>query len=263
MSPTRRHGDRAPYHPCARTFMPMARSGPPTGSVRRVLNAVMTRRLRLGLGPPGVWLLTTRGRRTGKPRTTPVLLVETRRDATSSRRTGSRHGSTTHGRRARSPYVAGGDRRRSRSPSWARRRAHRSSSATSSASASCVAGSMRGTTDRSTRLQRRRTATRCSAWADRGAAAWITQRWHPGPRRILSRTHRRVEPLRDLRTNRERDRAVAAAGGLSASLWWRSARRSRSWSSTSRRPSARRVPRQASARSRRGRVAGGRPEDRW
>jgi deazaflavin-dependent oxidoreductase (nitroreductase family) len=56
--------------------MPMARSGPPTGSVRRVLNAVMTRMLRLGLGPPGVWLLTTRGRRTGKPRTTPVSLVE-------------------------------------------------------------------------------------------------------------------------------------------------------------------------------------------
>ncbi len=28
------------------------------------------------LGPPGIWLLTTRGRRTGKPHTTPVSLVE-------------------------------------------------------------------------------------------------------------------------------------------------------------------------------------------
>jgi len=56
--------------------MPMARSGPPTGSVRRVLNAVMTLLLRLGLGPPGIWLLTTRGRRSGKPHTTPVSLIE-------------------------------------------------------------------------------------------------------------------------------------------------------------------------------------------
>lgn len=54
----------------------MARSGPPTGTTRGVLNAVMTRVLRLGLGPPGVWLLTTRGRRTGKPHSTPVSLVE-------------------------------------------------------------------------------------------------------------------------------------------------------------------------------------------
>lgn len=41
-----------------------------------MLNAVMTLVLRLGLGPPGIWLLTTRGRRSGKPHTTPVSLVE-------------------------------------------------------------------------------------------------------------------------------------------------------------------------------------------
>jgi deazaflavin-dependent oxidoreductase (nitroreductase family) len=54
----------------------MARSGPPTATTHRVLNAVMTRALRLGFGPPGVWLLTTRGRRTGRPHSTPVSLVE-------------------------------------------------------------------------------------------------------------------------------------------------------------------------------------------
>jgi deazaflavin-dependent oxidoreductase (nitroreductase family) len=54
----------------------MARSGPPTGTAHRVLNALMTRVLRLGFGPPGVWLLTTRGRRTGKPYSTPVSLLE-------------------------------------------------------------------------------------------------------------------------------------------------------------------------------------------
>ena len=54
----------------------MARSGPPQGIVRHSLNAAMTAFLRLGLAPPGVWLLTTRGRRTGTQRTTPVSLVE-------------------------------------------------------------------------------------------------------------------------------------------------------------------------------------------
>lgn len=32
--------------------------------------------LRRGLGPSEIWLLTTRGRKTGAPRTTPVSLVE-------------------------------------------------------------------------------------------------------------------------------------------------------------------------------------------
>jgi deazaflavin-dependent oxidoreductase (nitroreductase family) len=44
--------------------------------MRRGLNAVMTAFLHRGLGPPGIWLLTTRGRKTGTLRTTPVSLVE-------------------------------------------------------------------------------------------------------------------------------------------------------------------------------------------
>ena len=41
-----------------------------------MLNAMMTAMLRRGLGPPGIWLLTTRGRKTGRQRTTPVSLVD-------------------------------------------------------------------------------------------------------------------------------------------------------------------------------------------
>jgi deazaflavin-dependent oxidoreductase (nitroreductase family) len=44
--------------------------------VRRTLNAWMTAMLRRGVGPPGIWLLITRGRKTGRPRTTPVSLVD-------------------------------------------------------------------------------------------------------------------------------------------------------------------------------------------
>jgi deazaflavin-dependent oxidoreductase (nitroreductase family) len=54
----------------------MSRSGAPRGAVRRALNAAMMTALRRGLGPPGIWLLETRGRRTGAVRTTPVSLVE-------------------------------------------------------------------------------------------------------------------------------------------------------------------------------------------
>jgi deazaflavin-dependent oxidoreductase (nitroreductase family) len=54
----------------------MARTGAPRGRVRRALNAAMTAALRRGLGPPHVFLLETRGRRTGELRTTPVSLVE-------------------------------------------------------------------------------------------------------------------------------------------------------------------------------------------
>jgi deazaflavin-dependent oxidoreductase (nitroreductase family) len=54
----------------------MARSGPPRGVVRRTLNAMMAAMLRRGIGPPEIWLLTTRGRKTGEPRTTPVSLVD-------------------------------------------------------------------------------------------------------------------------------------------------------------------------------------------
>jgi deazaflavin-dependent oxidoreductase (nitroreductase family) len=37
---------------------------------------MMAALLRRGVGPPGIWLLTTRGRKTGALRTTPVSLVE-------------------------------------------------------------------------------------------------------------------------------------------------------------------------------------------
>jgi deazaflavin-dependent oxidoreductase (nitroreductase family) len=54
----------------------VARTTPPRGRVRSALNAAMTALLRRGLGPPGIYLLDTRGRRTGAVRTTPVTLVE-------------------------------------------------------------------------------------------------------------------------------------------------------------------------------------------
>jgi len=54
----------------------MARSGAPKGIVRRTLNAIMRALLRRGIGPPGIWLLQTRGRKTAVVRTTPVSLVE-------------------------------------------------------------------------------------------------------------------------------------------------------------------------------------------
>jgi deazaflavin-dependent oxidoreductase (nitroreductase family) len=54
----------------------MARTGAPRGAVRRGLNVAMEAALRRGLGPPGIYLLETRGRRTGAVRTTPVSLVQ-------------------------------------------------------------------------------------------------------------------------------------------------------------------------------------------
>jgi deazaflavin-dependent oxidoreductase (nitroreductase family) len=44
---------------------------------RRAANALLRGLLRIGLGPPRIYLLTVRGRRTGQPRSTPVTLVET------------------------------------------------------------------------------------------------------------------------------------------------------------------------------------------
>jgi deazaflavin-dependent oxidoreductase (nitroreductase family) len=44
--------------------------------VRSGLNAAMRAALNRGLGPPGIYLLETRGRKTGALRTTPVSLVE-------------------------------------------------------------------------------------------------------------------------------------------------------------------------------------------
>jgi deazaflavin-dependent oxidoreductase (nitroreductase family) len=46
------------------------------GPTRRLVNVVMTAFLRVGLGPPRTYLLTVPGRKTGRPLTTPVTLVE-------------------------------------------------------------------------------------------------------------------------------------------------------------------------------------------
>jgi deazaflavin-dependent oxidoreductase (nitroreductase family) len=47
------------------------------GTARRLGNAAITALLRLGLGPRHTYLLTVLGRKTGRPMTTPVTLVET------------------------------------------------------------------------------------------------------------------------------------------------------------------------------------------
>lgn len=47
------------------------------GPARRALNRLMTVLLGWGVGPASSYLLTTTGRTTGRPRTTPVTLVET------------------------------------------------------------------------------------------------------------------------------------------------------------------------------------------
>lgn len=46
------------------------------GPVRRAVNTVMTALLRAGVGGKSAYLLTTTGRKTRQPRTTPVILVE-------------------------------------------------------------------------------------------------------------------------------------------------------------------------------------------
>jgi deazaflavin-dependent oxidoreductase (nitroreductase family) len=43
---------------------------------RRFLNTLMRALLSVGIAPPGTYLLTVRGRRTGTPHSTPVTLVE-------------------------------------------------------------------------------------------------------------------------------------------------------------------------------------------
>ncbi len=47
------------------------------GPMRRAVNRLVTAMLRLGIGTRSSYLLTTTGRKTGQPRTTPVVLVET------------------------------------------------------------------------------------------------------------------------------------------------------------------------------------------
>lgn len=44
--------------------------------IRRLTNGLMETVLRLGFGPPGIWLLSVRGRKTGKTYETPVSLIE-------------------------------------------------------------------------------------------------------------------------------------------------------------------------------------------
>lgn len=46
------------------------------GLGRRIVNSIVTALVRLGLGPAQTYLLTIPGRRSGRPRTTPVTLVE-------------------------------------------------------------------------------------------------------------------------------------------------------------------------------------------
>src|SRR5664279_4745524 len=45
-------------------------------SMRRLVNVLISGAIRLGINLPGTYLLTTRGRKTGKSYTTPVALVE-------------------------------------------------------------------------------------------------------------------------------------------------------------------------------------------
>jgi deazaflavin-dependent oxidoreductase (nitroreductase family) len=47
------------------------------GVARRLANALISALLRIGIGPPRTYLLTVAGRKTGRPLTTPVTLVET------------------------------------------------------------------------------------------------------------------------------------------------------------------------------------------
>src|SRR5215813_13547206 len=46
------------------------------GTARRLANSLIRGLLRLGLGPPRTYLLTVAGRKTGRPLSTPVTLVE-------------------------------------------------------------------------------------------------------------------------------------------------------------------------------------------
>ncbi len=46
------------------------------GMARRLANTLITALLRIGVGPPRTYLLTVAGRKTGRPLTTPVTLVE-------------------------------------------------------------------------------------------------------------------------------------------------------------------------------------------
>lgn len=59
--------------------------------IRRIGNGFMEAALRLGFGPPGIWLLSVKGRKTGRTYETPVSLIE---------RDGSRYLVSPYGERA-------------------------------------------------------------------------------------------------------------------------------------------------------------------
>ena len=65
------------------------------GAARRLVNLVVKRMVRLGIGGKSTYELTTTGRTTGQQRTTPVTLVESDGDAGLCRRTESWAGFTT------------------------------------------------------------------------------------------------------------------------------------------------------------------------
>lgn len=46
------------------------------GTTRRAVNSIVAALVNVGGGPKGTYLMTTTGRRSGQPRTTPVTLVE-------------------------------------------------------------------------------------------------------------------------------------------------------------------------------------------
>lgn len=50
------------------------------GAGRRIVNAIVTPLLRIGIGVKSTYLLTTTGRKIGEKRTTPVILVESDTD---------------------------------------------------------------------------------------------------------------------------------------------------------------------------------------
>lgn len=60
--------------PVPRRERPVAKSFRKT-RFRRIADAVMTALVRRGIGPPPIHVLTTRGRTTGRPHSTPVSLV--------------------------------------------------------------------------------------------------------------------------------------------------------------------------------------------
>lgn len=66
---------RCDSDPCAVQNTSMAKTYR-LGTSRRTVNALMTALIRIGVGARSSYLLTTTGRKSGKPRTTPVTVVQ-------------------------------------------------------------------------------------------------------------------------------------------------------------------------------------------